>query len=417
MNASRIVGRADALYFAVAITVTIIELAVIATTPTLGALALEYSLIAQLTLSVLVEFGAAYILVRQLGVVRATHAGFTIKALSCCLFFSGVAVASHSFLTGWVLILASFVLDAIGTGLLKAAFRPAYCALHSASTGKSADYVNSLRAFGLIRLGLPCALLFLVGVAHFYLEGLRLISLMFLVVMGCRCIQIVLSRSDLGEVPSSLTNNFEALQHGSASQSIAFKKAPALWAYYIAGTVLESVLLMYGIGLIYKYRSISFFPDAVSWMGASAISLWIYLVSYAGAGSVVTYWAFLKNNNYFLSVCMCLVAVIVYLLLKNPGGLGYLVGLFGFCLSASVSAILLIRHASTQLLTLFTEQDCARIFIWAELAANAVLIIIVIAATVLLGPESIIRIFGIVLALSTAVVIMLRVMNARNRPD
>lgn len=405
------------MYFAVAITVTIIELAVIATTPTLGALALEISVIAQLTISVLVEFGAAYILVRKLGTVRATHAGFTLKALSCCLFFSGVAIAGRSFLTGWLLILASFLLDAIGTGLLKAAFRPAYSALHCARTGKPADYVTTLRAFGVIRLGLPCALLLLVGVAHFYLESLEIIYLMFFIVTGCRCIQVLISERDLRDVTPSSTKLSSASQQASISLPAALKKAPALWVYYIAGTVFESIILMYGIGLIYKYKSISFFPDAVSWMGASAVSLWTYLVSHAGAGSVVTYWSFLKNSQYFLAVCLCMTVVVVYLLMLNPGGTGYLAGLFGFCFSASVSAILLIRYASTQLLTLFTEQDCARIFVWAELAANAVLIVIVVTATSLLGPDSIIRIFGILLGICAAAVIIFRVMRTRGCPD
>jgi hypothetical protein len=61
MNASRLVSQADALYFGVAIAVTVIELAMLATTPGLGRFALEYAFIAQLTISMCLEFGAAFL--------------------------------------------------------------------------------------------------------------------------------------------------------------------------------------------------------------------------------------------------------------------------------------------------------------------------------------------------------------------
>lgn len=407
MNACRTVGRAESLYFAVAITVTIIELAVIATTPTLGTLALEYALIAQLAISVLVEFGAAYILVIRLGIIRATQAGFTLKALSCCLFFSGVIVAAYSFFIGWMLILSSFLVDAIGTGMLKAAFRPAYSAMHCVRSGKPADYVNSLRGFGAIRLGLPCVLLFLVGVAKVYADDIRIICAMFLIVLGCRGVQILLARLDLRGVKLTPDRTSDKPRLGSAPVLTALKKAPELWACYILGTVFESVILMYGIGLIYKYKEVSLLPDPVSWMGASAVSLGLYLFSYAGAGCVVRYWSFLKGNNLFLAACSCLTGVVVFLLLQHPGEAGYLAGLVGFCFSASVSAILLVRFASTQCLLLFNEEDSARIFLWAELAANAGLIVIVVMAATLMGPDSIMRIFGILLAVSTTAVSIL----------
>lgn len=414
MNISNRVARADALYFAIAITVTIIELAVIATTPTLGVLALEYALIAQLTISILIEFGAAYVLVARLGVVRATHAGFLFKAVSCCLFFAGVSVADHSFHYGWSLVLCSFLFDAMGTGLLKAAFRPAYSAMHYADVGKPADYVNSLKGFGAMRLGLPCALLSLVGVANVFASGPEITCAMFLIVLVCRGVQILLARLDLKGIKSASNRALNKTRDNPTAVLTALKKASALWACYILGTVFESVILMYGIGLIYKYKEVSLLPDAASWMGASAVSLGIYLFSYAGAGCVVRYWSFLKRNNVFLTACACLTGGVIFLLLQNTGEAGYLAGLVGFCFSASVSAILLVRFASTQCLLLFDEEDSAKIFLWAELGANAVLIVVVGMAATLMGPDSIMRIFGILLAVSTAAVIVLVVIR---RPE
>ena len=409
MNAWFRLKRADSLYFAIAITVTIVELAIIATTPTLGTLALEYALVAQLALSILIEFSTAYLVIAWFGIISGTHIGFILKMLSCCLFFAGVAIAGHSFFYGWLLVISSFLFDAMGTGLLKAAFRPAYSAMYYSSTGKPADYISTLKGSGVIRLGLPCVLLFIAGIANVLATSQQAIFAMFLIVAGCRCVQIYLARSDLRMITPSPTGTSKTVNHNSIPISAAFRKAPALWVYYILGTVFESVILMYGIGLIYKYKDIEILPDAVTWMGASAISLWIYLISYAGAGYVARYWSVLKSSKVFLMLCTCLNGVVVYLLLLEPGEIGYFAGLLGFCFCASVAALLLIRHASTQFLRLFNEQDSAKIFVWTELVANLTLISIVVTATALVGPESILRIFGIFLGLSTAVAVVVYV--------
>ncbi|MCQ2996197.1 hypothetical protein NLO95_19015 [Pseudomonas syringae] len=407
MNVDLRVKRADALYFAIAITVTIIELAIIATTPHLGAFALEYAFISQLGLSIIVEFGTAYILVARFGVIRATHVGFIFKAMSCCLFFGGIAVSTGSFLYGWSLIITSFLFDSMGTGLLKAAFRPAYSALHYSKLGKPADFVDSLIGFGAIRLGLPCLFLFLVGVSHLFATPQEVIYVMFIIVFGCRCFQILLARGDLRTVMLAPTQISDSVKQGAVSVLNAFKKAPGLWACYVVGTVFESVILMYGIGLIYKYKGIALLPDTVTWMGASAASLWIYLISYAGAGYIVRYWSCLKSSTLFLVACACMTGAVVYLLMLTPSEAGYFAGLLSFCFLASLSALLLVRHASTQILHIFNEQDSAKIFVWAELAANLTLIVVVGTATTLVGPESILRIFGIFFGLSTAAAIVL----------
>lgn len=407
MIVSRRVARADALYFAIAISVTIIELAVIATTPRLGALALEYALIAQLTISILVEFGTAYTWIARFGIIRATHAGFFFKATSCCFFFGGIAVTDYSFRYSWTLILCSFLLDSMGTGLLKAAFRPAYSAMHYAGAGKPADYVNSLKDAAWIRLGLPCTIFCLIGVTHFFTNILNVTCAMFVIVISCRGVQILLARIDLRGIKLAPKEVLNKTLYSSASILTTLKKAPALWLCYIMGTVFESIILMYGIGLIYKYNGVTFLLESASWMGASAISLWIYLFSYAGAGWVIRRWSSLKARNMFLTVCSCLTGAEVFLLLLPPGGVGYLVGLVGFCFSASVSAILMIRLASTHCLILFDEVNSAKIFLWAELTANVVLIVVVGIAATLMGPDSIMRIFGILLGIFTATVAFL----------
>lgn len=194
MNASRLVSQADALYFGVAIAVTVIELAMLATTPGLGRFALEYAFIAQLTISMCLEFGAAFFIISFLGIIRSVSTGFFLKAASCCLFYFGILIAQNFFLLAWFLLLSSFVLDSIGTGVLRATFRPAYSALHFDKEGRPADFVSILRSSLGIRIGLPCVLLFLTYLIQTNIaEGWVIVSLLVLV-MACRSSQIFLLR-------------------------------------------------------------------------------------------------------------------------------------------------------------------------------------------------------------------------------
>lgn len=404
MNAYQRVGRADALYLSIAITVTIIELAIIATTPTLGAFALEYALIAQLAISIFVEFGIAYLLVASLGIIRATHVGFAFKTTSCCLFFGGLFVAEHSFTYSWLLIFGSFLFDSMGTGLLRAAFRPAYSAMHHSAEGKPADYMANLESFGTIRLALPCVLMFLIGLTNFFSTQTTSLYVMCFTVLACRLLQVSITKFDLRAITPTRHPHVANKTKPSVSVLKSLKAAPILWTCYTAGTLFESIILMYGIGLIYKHKGNFQLPDAVTWMGASAISLLIYLISYTGAGYALRYWSHLKNNRLCLIACFLLAVTIVYLLLSDQREAGYLVGLLGFCFSASASALLLVRHASTQFLLIYNEQDAARVFLWAELATNIALIIIVGTVATLIGPENILLMFGILFGLSTTVV-------------
>lgn len=406
MSAYLRAGRADALYFAIAITVTIIEVAIIATTPALGIMALEYALITQLFISVLVEFCISYILVNKLGIVRATHLGFTFKTISCTLFFSGVAIASYSFSNSWILILASFLLDAMGTGLLKAAFRPAYSAMHYSVIGKPADYIFMLRGFGVIRLGLPCAILLVVGIANLFSTSINFLYTTFFTVFACRIIQVFFARTDLRATVAGQPFTTTPLAGMTTSILLKLKTAPQLWACYTAGTILESIVLMYGIGLIYKHKGIIALPDAVTWMGASAVSLCIYLISHTGAGYVVRYWHRLNKSRFFLAISFCMTGAVVFLLLQPPEHVGYLVGLLGFCFFASIVSILMVRYACTQFLLLFSEQESAEIFLWVEFGANIALIILVGITIIALGPQNIFKAVSIFFGFSTMIAIV-----------
>lgn len=400
MNTHYRVGRADALYFAIAITVTIVELAVIATSPGLGELALEYAFVAQLVISILVEFITGYLLISRLGIIYSTYIGFWLKTASCCFFFSGAAIVAHSFLYSWLLIIFSFVLDAMGTGLLKAAFRPAYSAMQYTHIGKPADYLNSLRGFTVLRIGLPCFLLFWMSILNIFVDDHMFIGLIFFIVFVCRCAQGVLAHNDLREAKFEFTNTSNLRWYTPASFFVAFKNSPSFLIFYVTGTIFESLILMYGVGLIYKHKGIIAIPDALTWMGASAISIFIYMISFAGAGYLVGRWPQVQGSKYFLVSFLCLTGVVVGLLMLTPGEPEYFIGLIGFCFLASVSAMLLIRHASTQLLVHFSEQESAHIFLWAELTANALLVLIVAAATMFTGAEGVVRVFALLFGVS-----------------
>jgi len=85
-SAANIVSRSDALYGGIAMGVTILELALIATNPKLGSFSLEFSLITQLLISLVIEFYTGHSFVNRFGTASTTIYGFTFKLASAVFF-------------------------------------------------------------------------------------------------------------------------------------------------------------------------------------------------------------------------------------------------------------------------------------------------------------------------------------------
>ncbi|MNM51971.1 hypothetical protein D3C81_630420 [compost metagenome] len=399
MSTALQVRRADALYFGIATAVTIIELAVIATTPGLGEFALEFALILQLLVAVVLEFGAAVVVVSGCGVIKSVSVGFGFKTLSCCFFFGGVFAAQYSISLAWIVISLSFVMDSIGTGVLRSTFRPAYSALNFDLLGVPANYVGSLKGFQSLRVGLPCLILLLVSVVNVKVDNSIAYLLMFVIVMMCRLVQVVLTRRDLFGVFRQCTPTRKLRYSWFVSVLLEMRRDSMVVVMYVGGTILESVVLLYGIGLIYKYRAWMPLPDTFSWLGASVISFVLYVFSFFGAAVLVGRWKELRVRRNLSFGIMVMTLLVMLVVTFFPPGTHFFIALVLFCFAASLVGLLITRHASTRILARHSEQRGAEIFTGCELIANFSLVLIVAIALVLLGAEGIIRLFAFLSAL------------------
>lgn len=89
MKAKQLIGRSDAMYCGIAMVVTILELALIATNPQLGAYALEIALLLQLIISASLEFYAGATLSFYIGIGNTMLTGFALKLASAVSFLIG----------------------------------------------------------------------------------------------------------------------------------------------------------------------------------------------------------------------------------------------------------------------------------------------------------------------------------------
>lgn len=119
-------AKADALYYAIGMVITILELALIATNKNFGATGLELSFLVQIIFSVVIESSAGILFLRR-GPYLTTIYGMLAKILAV-LLLGGAVFSSNIFgLTiTWIFLVAFFMADGIGSGCLLSAFRPAY---------------------------------------------------------------------------------------------------------------------------------------------------------------------------------------------------------------------------------------------------------------------------------------------------
>src|SRR3990167_2465846 len=118
-------AKADALYYAIGMAITILELALIATNKNFGTTGLELSFLIQIIFSVLIESSAGIFFLSR-GPYLTTIYGMLSKILAALLL--GCAVFSSNIFNltiTWLFLVAFFMADGIGSGCLLSAFRPA----------------------------------------------------------------------------------------------------------------------------------------------------------------------------------------------------------------------------------------------------------------------------------------------------
>ena len=391
-SAHVLIARSDALYGGVAMGATILELALIASNPSLGKFSLEFSLVTQLFISLIVEFYIGHYFTNKLGIANTTIYGFTFK-LACATFLTlGFWTALLGYWhTGWSLILIAFVCDSAGTGCLKASFRPAYNALHIKMTGHSADYVKAFNHHLYIRIGTPFILLLAASLIINYASYLYAIPAIMSILLFLRFVQIYISNSDLRPTKTRITTSTPLNRHAYLKHFTVAAKYPVQIIGYVAGNVFESLILMYAIGLLYRHRDLLGVAQQLSWLGSSAIAYLVFLASTV-LGRLVISKFIIRNSSTTFGVS-CLIATIItsLLLASTSKNITYFLSLAFFCLLGVVIGTIITRLTSNEVLHNASDSDAVSFFLVSELATTLTIILITTASSFTLKPERIIE--------------------------
>jgi hypothetical protein len=391
-SAHELIARSDALYGGVAMGATILELALIASNPSLGKFSLEFSLVTQLIISLIVEFYIGHYFTKKLGIANTTIYGFIFK-LACATFLTlGFLAALLGYWhTGWSLILIAFVCDSAGTGCLKASFRPAYNALHIKMTGHSADYVKAFNHHLYIRIGTPFILLLAASLIINYTSYLYAILAIMSTLLFLRFVQIQISNSDLRPTKTRVTTSTHLDRHAYLKHFTVAAKYPVQIIGYVAGNVFESLILMYAIGLLYRHRDLLGVAQQLSWLGSSAIAYLVFLASTV-LGRLVISKFILRNSSTTFGVS-CLIATIItsLLLASTSKDITYFLSLAFFCLLGVVIGTIITRLTSNEVLHNASDSDAVSFFLVSELATTLTIILITTTSSFTLKPERIIE--------------------------
>jgi hypothetical protein len=391
-SAHELIARSDALYGGVAMGATILELALIASNPSLGKFSLEFSLVTQLIISLIVEFYIGHYFTKKLGIANTTIYGFIFK-LACATFLTlGFLAALLGYWhTGWSLILIAFVCDSAGTGCLKASFRPAYNALHIKMTGHSADYVKAFNHHLYIRIVTPFILLLAASLIINYTSYLYAILAIMSMLLFLRLVQIHISNSDLRPTKTRITTSTHLNRHAYLKHFTVAAKYPVQIIGYVAGNVFESLILMYAIGLLYRHRDLLGVVQQLSWLGSSAIAYLVFLASTV-LGRLVISKFIIRNSSTTFGVS-CLIATIItsLLLASTSKDITYFLSLAFFCLLGVVIGTIITRLTSNEVLHNASDSDAVSFFLVSELATTLTIILITTASSFTLKPERIIE--------------------------
>jgi|RhiMetStandDraft_4_1073278.scaffolds.fasta_scaffold02922_1 hypothetical protein len=391
-SAHELIARSDALYGGVAMGATILELALIASNPSLGQFSLEFSLVTQLIISLIVEFYIGHYFTNKLGIANTTIYGFIFK-LACATFLAlGFWAALLGYWhTGWSLILIAFVCDSAGTGCLKASFRPAYNALHIKMTGHGADYVKAFNHHLYIRIGTPFILLLAASLIISHASYLYAILATMSMLLFLRIVQIYISNSDLRPTKTRITTSTPLNRHAFLKHFTVAAKHPVQIIGYVAGNVFESLILMYAIGLLYRHRDLLGVAQQLSWLGSSAIAYLVFLASTV-LGRLVISKFIIRNSSTTFGVS-CLIATIItsLLLASTSKDITYFLSLAFFCLLGVVIGTIITRLTSNEVLHNASDSDAVSFFLVSELATTLTIILITTASSFILKPERIIE--------------------------
>ena len=396
IQATRIIARSDAMYCGVAMAVTILELALIATNSQLGAHALEMALLLQLIISASLEFYAGAALNFYIGMAKAMLMGFALKLGSAISFLIGFYLSYQDMMTlTWCFLVMAFILDAIGTGCLKSTFRPTYNRVHLTLTGESANYATIAFSFLTLRLLLPFTLLLLASYTLSFWRSSHAAAMIFSTIILCRSIQLFYAHLDLKHIHGAYTKKQNIHIVSLRRLLMVYQRNTTAFYGFLTGNLFESVILMYAIGLLYQYKHYLKLPEFLSWLGSSMIALTLYFISVIVGGRILIRLAdkSLAKSLSLLFFSMTLSSSLWLVFSTSDLSLFYALTAFSF--SGVIIGLVLMRLSTNSILKVTSDAEAIDFFLLVEAITTILIIVIATAALFIFGPDGLLKGLGL----------------------
>lgn len=389
-------AKADALYYAIGMAITILELALIATNKNFGHAGLELSFLVQIIFSVIIESSAGILFLRQ-GPHLTTVYGMLSKIVAALLLGAAIFSSNSFRLTvTWLFLGAFFIADGIGSGCLLSAFRPAYAQWYAEKMNhkEQADFLKIFKMKLLIRISLPLIIL-LASVLFFYVTQLSAFlrsnyyfysSIVIVVTMLItRLYQLKITCSDFKGLDkfkkeNSKQNACSSITLKSFKESISKIKGSLF--VYILGDIAFLSVMMYAIGLGFKLTANVSMPFYLAWLGGALIGFVIYLIS-----SLFGYFIYPRFNEAFhhgkiaLAILILLVPTVFCAVAFYMYTINYqIIALLIFSLTSVTVGNGLLRLMTNHIIRNVEASTQQAIFILGEATASLIIALAVIVS-------------------------------------
>lgn len=387
------IAHRDALFYAVAVSTSVMELALFATSEKLGENALEIAFGLAIALAFIFENVSGY-LVSGFAPFRMIGTGYLLKLLSVLALMAGFIASINDFpvFTSWMILLVYFVLDAIGSGILQVVFRPGYSQFYSNVTQDNSglSFLTMFTKFRKTRIGVPVLSLTLVAVVYFFeRDGFLPISISFVFIFGIMLIlrtwQILSFAKDY-----SLFKKFDNKKTDPTTEHEArgnyqakYLSYRSYWLMYVFANTLLLSVLAYMVGDAFRIAKLFLEAENLNWIIGSAVAITLHGTVVFGGSPF--YDALMRNEarNTYIAVavifgisCLCVLMTLLWPALN-------IVVIVSFSFFILVCSNALVRVSST-ILTNKPDHGSKEIF-YAEFSTNTLMLILV--GTKLYAPD------------------------------
>ncbi|NTF83927.1 hypothetical protein [Rhizobium rhizogenes] len=293
-----LIARRDAFLFAVGVSTSIIELALFATTPSLGTSALEIAFATQVSLSFIFETSSGF-LVSKLRPFNSIKWGYILKILSTIALLIGIIIstATGNNFVAWSFMILFFITDACGSGILQIAFRAGYAELYSRASGNKQplSFLNIFTQYKNVRTLIPFVTMILVAVAYSFDEytglvvsgtGVTATLFMFACMISFRCVQIYQHSKD-GDILREAHEEKNRLSDQSEVGMAAKRKDKGVksgvdryyggyFIIYIFGNTIVLSILMYLIGDAFRIVYDGFGQPDLNWFVGGMLAVFLH---------------------------------------------------------------------------------------------------------------------------------------------